>query len=94
MKSTHFSIEKDIEAYLTRTVNARGGMCIKVVPDHCTGLPDRLVLLPNGEAVFVEVKDTKGKLSERQAYMLKKLNELGVKALVIRTKEDINQLFL
>ena len=48
--------EKYIEAKLVRTVKAAGGMAPKFVSPGLDGMPDRLVLLPDCKAAFVEVK--------------------------------------
>lgn len=39
-------LEKDIEARLKRGVERAGGLCLKWVSPGCTGVMDRIVLLP------------------------------------------------
>ena len=48
--------EKTIEAKLVQTVKLMGGLAPKFVSPGLDGMPDRLVLLPNGKMAFVEVK--------------------------------------
>ncbi len=48
--------ERDIEQQLVKAVKTRGGMCPKFVSPGMDGMPDRLVLLPQGRIGFVEVK--------------------------------------
>ena len=48
--------EKDIEGKLAKAVKGEGGMCPKLVCPGFDGMPDRLVLLPEGKMAFVEVK--------------------------------------
>lgn len=48
--------ERDIEQQLVKAVKTRGGMCPKFVSPGMDGMPDRLVLLPQGHIGFVEVK--------------------------------------
>ena len=48
--------EKLIEQKLIRAVKAAGGIALKFVSPGYDGMPDRLVLLPDGKIAFVEVK--------------------------------------
>lgn len=48
--------EKQVEQALVKAVKASGGICPKFVSPGLSGVPDRLVLLPNGRIGFVEVK--------------------------------------
>lgn len=52
--------EKYLERELTKSVRAVGGMCIKIHNPYHRGLPDRLVILPDGGTCWVELK-SKGK---------------------------------
>jgi len=48
--------ESKIEAHLRKRVLALGGLCWKVVSPGMIGVPDRVVLMPNCVAVWVELK--------------------------------------
>ena len=48
--------EKLIEQKLVKAVKNRGGICPKLVCPGFDGMPDRLLLLPDGKVGFVEVK--------------------------------------
>ena len=48
--------EKDIEQYLVNKVRQCGGKAYKFVSPGNSGVPDRLVIFPNGEVIFVELK--------------------------------------
>lgn len=48
--------ESTIEAYLRDRVKELGGKAYKFVSPGNDGVPDRLVCLPGGRAVFVELK--------------------------------------
>ena len=50
--------EKRLEANLRDRLRALGGLALKLPAIHHAGLPDRLCLLPDGVAFFVEVKST------------------------------------
>lgn len=69
--------EKDIEAKLRRHVNMAAGMFMKFVSPGNDGVPDRIVLLPWGRTVFVELKTQHGKLSEIQKYQIWRMLQIG-----------------
>ena len=71
-------LEKDIETKLRKAVEAVEGKCLKWVCPGWAGVPDRIVLLPGGRIIFVEVKRPKnGKLSKLQKWWEKDLTNLG-----------------
>ena len=71
-------LEKDIERKLVRLVERHGGLCLKWVCPGWAGVPDRIVLLPEGRVVFVELKRPKGgKLSELQKWWADRLRRLN-----------------
>lgn len=71
-------LEKDIERKLVKMVERHGGRCLKWVCPSSSGVPDRIVLLPGGRIIFVELKRPKGgRLSPMQRWWAKKLTELG-----------------
>ena len=53
-------LEKDIERKLVNLVKRHGGLCLKWICPGWAGVPDRIVLLPGGRVVFVELKRPKG----------------------------------
>ncbi|HEY0200321.1 MAG TPA: VRR-NUC domain-containing protein [Burkholderiaceae bacterium] len=48
--------EREVEALLVKRVQAAGGQAYKFTSPGRVGVPDRIVLLPWREPVFVEVK--------------------------------------
>ena len=48
--------EKEIEKKLTLEAKKRGGLALKFVSPGFDGMPDRIVLMPEGRMAFVEVK--------------------------------------
>ena len=72
--------ESEIEARLVRGVKALGGVAYKFVSPGNVGVPDRVVVLPGGRVIFVELKAEGGRLSPMQRQQLARLRRLGADA--------------
>lgn len=70
-------LEKQIEEKLRKSIKAMGGLCLKWVSPGYTGVPDRIVLLPGGRIIFVELKAPGKKERPRQRYVQSVLKGLG-----------------
>lgn len=81
--------EKKIERALVDAVKEYGGMCIKLLCNNLSGLPDRLVLMPHRQIVFVELKTTGQKPRRIQTYIHSKLKNLGFRVEIIDKTADI-----
>ncbi len=82
-------LERDIERVLKLHVEQRGGECFKFVPTHHKGMPDRLVILPNGKYVWVELKAEGGRVSKIQAFRHERLRALGCDVRVVVGKRGV-----
>ena len=80
--------EKDIEAALVKRVKALGGTAEKFTSPNRRSVPDRLVTLPGGVIVFVEVKRPGGKPTEAQARDHQRRRDLGCRVVVIDNVRD------
>jgi hypothetical protein len=87
------ALEKTIEGYLVKRVRAAGGMAPKWVSPGQSGVPDRIVFLPGGRIIFVEVKAPGKKLRPLQVHVRGQLEALGVDFRVVDSKETVNALF-
>ena len=84
-------VEKDVEAYLRKKVEGLKGWCLKIPAVYHEGIPDRLVILPKGKIVFVELKRPRGgKLSPMQKYTIGKLKDLGCKVYILKNYKEID----
>ena len=81
-------LERTIEAALVRRVTKLGGLCEKFVSPGRRSVPDRLVTLPGGRIVFVEVKAPGKKPTELQERDHWRRRKLGCEVIVINTIED------
>nr|WP_028988044.1 VRR-NUC domain-containing protein [Thermicanus aegyptius] len=84
--------ERDIEAYLRDRVKTLGGRAYKFVSPGNAGVPDRLVLLPGGRVVFVELKAPGRKPTPLQLAQHQRLRALGCDVRVIDSLEQVDEL--
>lgn len=83
--------EREIEQYLVDIVEGMGGRAFKFVSPGCTGVPDRVVVLPGGKVGFLELKAPGGKPRKEQEYRIRQLRELGCWAGFADSREDVNR---
>lgn len=82
--------ESAIEAYLRDRVKELGGKAYKFVSPGNTGVPDRLVCLPGGRVIFVELKAPGKKPTAMQLAQQRRLAELGFLVLTLDSKKKID----
>lgn len=78
--------ETPVERALVAAVSARGGLAIKLAPT-VRGLPDRLILLPNGGMRLIELKAPGEQPRESQKMVHRHLGALGHPITTIDTIE-------
>lgn len=83
--------ESNIERQLKKKIELLGGKALKFISPGVSGVPDRIVLLPGGKIIFVELKAPKKKLRELQKYRKKELEELGFRVEVIDSLDRVNE---
>lgn len=82
--------ESALEQRLTRGVQALGGICLKLVSPGRTGVPDRLIQLPDGRVIFAELKTETGRLAKIQAYQIAELRRRGADVRVLKGEADVD----
>ena len=84
-------LEKEVEKFLVRQVKKLGGISFKFISPGNAGVPDRIVILPTGKVLFVELKTDKGKLTKLQEVQIKKISDLGADVRVLRGIEEVKE---
>lgn len=75
--------ESVFEKQFVDKLESMGAWVVKLLPS-VAGLPDRIVLLPYGRLVFVELKQERGRVRPIQTAIHGKLRQLGFDVRVIR----------
>lgn len=83
--------EKEIEAKLKKEIEQIGGQALKFISPGHAGVPDRIVLLPDGNAVFVELKAPGKPLRPLQRKRKRQLGSLGFKVYVIDSNKAVDR---
>ena len=81
--------EKNIEQKLVKAVKSAGGIAPKLTCPGFDGMPDRLVLMPEGRIGFVEVKAPGKEPRSLQVQRHGMLRNLGFKVYVLDDPEQI-----
>ena len=81
--------EKIVERILVNEVKKCGGICPKFVSPGFDGMPDRIILMPDGRMAFVEVKAWGEKPRPLQMSRHEMLRNLGFKVFVLDRREQI-----
>lgn len=87
-------LEKDIEKLFRDEIKKAGGKAYKFTSPGNDGVPDRIVMLPGGRIVFVELKTDKGKLSRLQELQCRQIAELGQTVRVLHGLSEVRDFFL
>ena len=82
-------LEKQIERKLVDKVKVLGGICPKWT--GMLGAPDRMVLMPNGSIVFVELKAPGKKPRAIQLVRHEQLRHLGFRVYVIDSLQGVDE---
>jgi hypothetical protein len=83
-------LERDVEAYFRRAVEARGGVAFKFVSPSHRGVSDRIVCL-QGQTWFVELKRPGGRLMPLQRVFAAEMERLGQNYTVLSSQMEIDE---
>ena len=84
--------EARIENWLVRQVRDLGGICDKFTSPSNPGVPDRLIVMPGGRVIFVELKTETGKLANIQVWQHKRYRERGADVRLIKGMDEARKL--
>jgi hypothetical protein len=77
-------LERQIEAKLGERLRAAGCLYWKFVSPGNDGVPDRIVVCPGGQVMFVELKADGGVLTPMQRQKIDQLREHGADVRVVK----------
>lgn len=84
-------LEKQIEKKFSEKIKKIGARAFKFVSPGVNGVPDRIVLMPNGKIVFAEIKAPGKKLRPLQQKRKEELEALGFKVYVIDSVKGVGE---
>ena len=84
--------EKLLEQKLKTQIEKSGGLCLKFVSPSFDGMPDRMILFPEGTIAFAEIKAPGKKPRPLQMARITKLRNLGFRVYVVDSEEMISEL--
>lgn len=77
-------LEKEIERRMVKLVKDRGGLCYKFESPGSPGVPDRIIITPAGQVVFVELKAATGSLRKTQRWQIDEMRRRGADVRVVK----------
>lgn len=84
--------EKSIERYLAELAKQNGLLCLKYSNPNMVGYPDRLLVLPGGNVIWVDLKSKGRKPTRIQHMRIAELTGMRHLVKVIDNKADIDEL--
>lgn len=84
--------EKSIEKYLIEQAEANGLLCLKYSNPNMVGYPDRLLVLPGGSVVWVELKSKGRQPTKIQLIRIAGLRNRGHYVWVIDNRKSVDNL--
>lgn len=85
--------EAAIERKVVALCKQHGVLCYKFVSPGHAGVPDRVLVFPNGLVAFVELKAPGGRVSALQHHEIERLRSHNVIAIVARSFEEFETWF-
>ena len=92
-KESNVIPEREVEAILRDEVRRHGGQAYKFTSPGTKGVPDRIVCLPHGVLIFVELKRHGEKPRPDQEAQIRKLRAIGQGVMVVSGLQELRELF-
>jgi hypothetical protein len=83
--------ETAVEKRLKTKIERMGGQAWKWVSPGTRGVPDRIIFLPGGRTVFIELKAPGKKPDPIQEYRIRQLRDLGQRVEVLDSLEAVDR---
>lgn len=77
-------LESEIERRLGREIKRLGGLYYKFTSPNLPGVPDRIVIMPGGRIIFVELKTETGRLANVQKWVISEMQARDADVRVIK----------
>lgn len=87
-------MEKELERWLGQKLKKLGCIYMKFVSPGHDGVPDRIIVMPGGDVLFVELKSETGRLSHTQAFQIARLRQKGATVKIVSTKVEAQELLV
>lgn len=84
-------LERKLEMKFIKAINEMGGIAMKFTSPGMAGVPDRVVLLPDGKVFFAELKQPGETLRPLQIKRKRDFENLGQSVEVIDSLERIQE---
>lgn len=84
--------ERYIEGYMRKRIKEAGGWAAKWVSPGNAGVPDRIVIMPGGRVVFVELKAPGRRPTKLQWAQINRLRSFGCDVRVVDSVEAVDKL--
>ena len=80
--------ESEIERKLGEGIKKLGGLYYKFTSPNLPGVPDRIVILPGGRVIFVELKTEIGRLANIQKWIISEMRQRDADVRVITGRPE------
>ncbi len=84
--------ESEIERWLVSQIKAMGGIADKFVSPGNPGVPDRIIVMPDGRVIFAELKTEIGRLSNIQKWQRERYRRMGVDYRIVKGMKAAREL--
>ena len=91
MSNEVFMREREIESALVASVRKKHGLALKLISPGFDGVPDRLILFPDGRVGFIELKKPGQKMRPLQEKRKRQLEGLGFLVFCVDSKDQIEE---